>query len=188
VDGRVAVIWWGVSLDAVVAKVGGDGAGVGAWLTSSKPHCLNVGAAESSLDQRICWWEVSTRGDFGEQVGARERWLWQAEMRPRLAAESARRWRAGVAARDGRAGALKDVEAIVATERRAAECNGAAIVSVVRVELTFQHKSLRDVGMSSETRPSRDVSAERHRLPGRDRRDKSIGDLFMKSLQSSIEV
>lgn len=104
-DGRVAVIWWGVRLDAVVAKVGGagsggDGAGVEAWLTSSKPHCRNVGAAELSLDQRICWWEVSTQGDFGEQVGARERWLWQVEMRPRLAAESARRWRARVAARD----------------------------------------------------------------------------------------
>ena len=26
-DGRVAVIWWGVSLDTVVAKVGGAGSG-----------------------------------------------------------------------------------------------------------------------------------------------------------------
>lgn len=43
---------------------------------------------------------------------------------------------------------MRAVETIVATERRAVECNGEAIVSVVSsIELTFQYKRLREVGM-----------------------------------------
>ena len=34
---------------------------------------------------------------------------------------------------------MRAVEVIVVTERRAAECNGAAIVSVVCIEWTFQY-------------------------------------------------